>query len=430
MNITETFGQYVTKYTDRNPAQGRRLLKLGWEAQNFKFRHFPDQRLMPADRYLAQFMMESMLAPLKSPDHSAIVSIFVPCELLQEAGLHPYNAEAFSCYLEASRVERYCLQQTENDGLSETLCSYHRTFIGAAERGLMPKPKCIVYTNLTCDANLVTFRHLADLYHVPCFSIDVPMAMTEADISYVEKQLRDLKLWLEHETGKTIEEDKLRSRVERSRRTLMKFEQYQAAKAEKYVPTDLVTPLYSGMTNNILLGTEQNEHYVDLLNQDIKKAGPARGQRIYWMHTLPFWSDAVRSLLYFKEDAQIVGDELQSVCSSNFDPSNPYRAMASRMVHHALNGSIHRRIDNGIAHARALHADGVVWFNHWGCKHTLGGALLAKKKFEEAGLPCLLLDGDGCDRSHGGEGQTLTRLGAFLEMLEADKAKDSKEVSA
>ena len=28
-----------------------------------------------------------------------------------------------------------------------------------------------------------------------------------------------------------------------------------------------------------------------------------------------------------------------------------------------------------------------------------------------------ILDGDGCDRSHGGEGQTSTRLGAFLEML-------------
>ena len=37
--------------------------------------------------------------------------------------------------------------------------------------------------------------------------------------------------------------------------------------------------------------------------------------------------------------------------------------------------------------------------------------------FEEAGLPTLILDGDGCDRSHGGEGQTSTRLGAFLEML-------------
>ena len=53
--------------------------------------------------------------------------------------------------------------------------------------------------------------------------------------------------------------------------------------------------------------------------------------------------------------------------------------------------------------------DGAVWFGHWGCKHTLGAAQLAKKKFEEAGLPLLILDGDGCDRSHGGEGDVYKR---------------------
>ena len=43
----------------------------------------------------------------------------------------------------------------------------------------------------------------------------------------------------------------------------------------------------------------------------------------------------------------------------------------------------------------------------------------------------LLLDGDGCDRSHGGEGQTSTRLGAFLEMLntETDENTDRQEES-
>ena len=288
----------------------------------------------------------------------------------------------------------------------------------------MPKPNCIVYTNLTCDANLVTFKHLAEHYQVPCFAIDVPMTMTEANIRYVEKQMRDLKEFLEKQTGRKIDEDKLVERVACSRRTLEKFEQYQIARADKYVPNDLVTPLYFGMTNNILLGTSENEKYVDMLIKDLEKCGPAKGQRIYWMHTLPFWSDAVRSLLSFNEGAQIVGEELQGVYTPDFDPSNPYRAMAMRMIGHALNGSVKRRIENGIKRARTLNADGVVWFNHWGCKHTLGGALLAKEQFEKAGLPCLLLDGDGCDSSHGGEGQTLTRLGAFLEMLEAEKAEE------
>ena len=46
-----------------------------------------------------------------------------------------------------------------------------------------------------------------------------------------------------------------------------------------------------------------------------------------------------------------------------------------------------------------------------------------KEQFEAAGLPCLVLDGDGCDRSHGGEGQLATRMDAFVEMLRAEKGE-------
>ena len=319
MQVVETFGQYVQRWSGSHPDRARDLLRLGWEAQNLKNKYLPDRRLLPADQYLAKIMMDAMLKPLQHPASSAIVSVFTPSEILQEAGLNPYNVEGFSCYLSGSRAERLFLQQAENAGISETLCSYHKTFLGAAD---------------------------------------------------------------------------------------------------KDVPSDLVTPLYCGMVNNILLGSQQVENYVDRLRADIEKAPPARGKRIYWMHTIPFWSAAARQAPAFSEKAQIVGCELSQVCEPDFDPEEPFEAMAYRMVNHVLNGSGLRRIEAGIRHAKEAGADGVVWFNHWGCKHTLGAAQLAKKKFEEHGLPLLILDGDGCDRSHGGEGQTSTRLEAFLEMLE------------
>ena len=145
------------------------------------------------------------------------------------------------------------------------------------------------------------------------------------------------------------------------------------------------------------------------------------------MHTIPFWSGAVQEALAFNENAQIAGCELSRTFEPDFDPEDPYDAMARRMVYHGLNGSAVRRIEAGIRHAKDVKADGAVWFGHWGCKHTLGAAQFAKKKFEEAGIPMLLLDGDGCDRSHGGEGQTSTRLGAFLEMLGAEEMEGGQD---
>ena len=253
MEIVKTYGQTIEKLSEKNPDRAQKLLKLGWQVQNLKFRFFPNKQLLPADRYLAELMMDTMIAPLKDPEHSAIVSIFTPCELLQEVGLHPYNVEGFSCYLTASAAERACLQQAENQGISETLCSYHKAFLGAAQKGILPKPKCIVYTNLTCDANQLTFRTLADLYQVPAFAIDVPMEPTEENIKYVADQLRDLCVFLEKHTGKRIEEAELRKRTERSKETLEKYRKFQEERAGKYVPADLVTPLYAGMTNNLLL---------------------------------------------------------------------------------------------------------------------------------------------------------------------------------
>ena len=417
MQVVKTFGHYVEKWSDSDPLRARKLLRTGWEAQLLKLKLRPDKRLFDSDQYAAKMMMETMLKPLRDPEHSAIVSIFTPCEMLHEAGLHPYNVEAFSCFLNGSQAERVFLQQAENAGLSETLCSYHKTFIGAADKGVMPRPRCIVYTNLACDANLLTFSRLADKFQVPVFSIDVPFKTDQDSVAYVEEQLVRLKSFLSKVSGIKIEEDKVKERIRRSRKTLENYRRFQRERSGKYIPTDLVTPLYSGMTNNILLGTKEEEKYTEKLLSDVKKAQPSRGKRIYWMHTIPFWSEAVKKELYFNENAQIVGCELAQTFDGDLDPEKPYEAMAKRLVYHALNGSASRRIQNGIRCAKEAGADGAVWFNHWGCKHTLGIAQLAKKKFEEEGIPLLLLDGDGCDRSHGGEGQTATRLGAFLEML-------------
>ena len=220
MDVIKTFGNYVEKWCEGHPERARWLLKTGWEAENLKFTVAPSKRMNPSDQYLAKLMMNIMLQPLKHPESSVLVSVFTPCELIQEAGLYPYNVESFSCYLTASQAERAFLQNAEDSGLSETLCSYHKTFIGAAEKGLLPKPKCIVYTNLACDANLLTFHRLAEFYHVPVFSIDVPSRQTASNVAYVAAQLRALKRFLEQTTGRLIDEDLLAERVARGRETL------------------------------------------------------------------------------------------------------------------------------------------------------------------------------------------------------------------
>ena len=94
------------------------------------------------------------------------------------------------------------------------------------------------------------------------------------------------------------------------------------------------------------------------------------------------------------------------------------RTLAACLITGCKNYSAARRIDNAIAWAKKLNADGVILFCHWGCKQTMGLSTLAKRRLEEAGLPTLVLDGDGCDSRNVADGQMVTRVGAFLEQLE------------
>ena len=75
--------------------------------------------------------MQNIIKALAKPDDTALVSIFVPGELLTAAGITPYSVEAMSCFIAGTRCEQAFLAQTESEGFPETMCSYHRVFFGS-----------------------------------------------------------------------------------------------------------------------------------------------------------------------------------------------------------------------------------------------------------------------------------------------------------
>ena len=417
MNIVESFGKVIENTVRTDPGKAQKILKAGWQAVNLRNRFVPDRRLAPSGVYLAKMLMEMMLSPLKAPDDSAVVSILTPCELLHLFGLNPYNAEAYSSFIAASGCGGPFLRQTEANGIPETLCSYHRIFLGAAESGMLPRPKCIISTNLACDANQLTFKRMADWYHVPHFTIEVPYVPEPSSVSYVAGQLRELYRFLENVTGKHPSQDKLVEIMHRSRKTMDLYEKYLIERGKTTFLQDLPTPLYEFGAVNVLRGTPQSLKYVEMAYEDAKKAKPFSGTKIYWVHTIPHWMESAKKLFTFNESAQIVGMDVTTSAFTDFDPEDPYTAMAKCLVYSSLNGSHIRRIEHALRGAEAVGADGAVWFCHWGCRRTMTAANEGKRRFEEAGIPVLILNGDSVDNTGGGSEQAGTRLEAFLEML-------------
>jgi hypothetical protein len=198
------------------------------------------------------------------------------------------------------------------------------------------------------------------------------------------------------------------------------YRTFLANRGQVSLPTTMTGELCSMIATHVMLGRPESETYMKRLlrsTQSAPAADPAK-KRIFWMHTMPNWQDSMKEILEQSGHCELVGSDTSVDWLGELDPTKPYESMARRVVETAFNGPAQRRIDAALQQAKIARADGAVVFCHWGCKQTLGLSQMAKQTMENAGLPTLVLDGDGCDSRNVADGQMVTRVNAFLEQLE------------
>ena len=417
--VIQKFGQIVGNQLPEHPERARKLLSAAYKLVGLQMRRFPPKHMRPARSYIQGVTSPTMAKALSKGGSCACVNVFMPCELLHAMDITPMIPEGLSCYLVSTAAEAPFIQAAEEHGVPESYCSYHKLLLGLAESGVMPAPLCVLNTSLACDANQLTFRRLAELYDVPRFTVDVPMTDTPANLAYVADQLRELGGFLEQCTGRKLDEARLRKAVGYSRQTVLDYRRYLEARAHSTQTEALSAEMFALLALHTLLGTEESAKYAAMLAEDAEaNPGESTGKRLLWMHTLPHWQDSMTQVLSKSGRCEIVSCDMAYEGLLDMDPDKPYESMARRLLESGYNGGAERRAKRSVEMARALRADGVVYFCHWGCKQTSGAAQYTKKTLEAAGFPTLVLDGDGCDSGNVNDGQMLTRLQAFLEQLE------------
>lgn len=419
----EIFGNHIYKLTQTNPEKTRKQLSFVYTAAGLQCKYFPTKLLLPARQYMQWAAADSAIRPLKNPKSSAIVSLYLPCEILHAMGIYQMFPEALSCYLAAAGSEKIFIETAENNGIPKTLCSYHKAFIGLVETGVLPKPRFILNTSLACDVNHLSFRRAADYYNVPHFMIDVPSAYNEKNLQYVENQLHQMVDFIEKNSDFRLDESKFNEVIDRSKNTIKNFREIIELRKDRSLSDEMTSHMLSVFATHVMLGTKEAEKYsADMINQLSACSKEHKGIRLLWVHTLPYWQDALRDLINFTDRCEIVACDITlDAIDVNVDEENPYRYMADRLLRNTVNGKRDNRINAVLKYAKELDADGIVWYCHWGCKQTAGSSAAAKAVFELQGLPTLILDGDGCNSQNVNDGQTVTRMEAFLELLENRK---------
>lgn len=166
----------------------------------------------------------------------------------------------------------------------------------------------------------------------------MPPEQSEDGVAFVADQLRELKKFLEDQTGKHLDEDRLKGVVARSKRTMDLLRACQVEKRSKTLTSDVTSELYEVYLTHSGMGSAAALRYAQQLLKDLKAAPAAHGIRLLWLHTIPNWQEPVRQMLNFNDRCQIV------TCDTNFeglvdmDPERPYESMARRLVYSQWNG--------------------------------------------------------------------------------------------
>lgn len=87
MNIVDKFGNIVGTEAMKDPEKARATSPHRLPHAGEKAAAFPDRALPESGQYVAKIVMKNIIEALAKPEQAAMVSIFVPGELVTAAGL-------------------------------------------------------------------------------------------------------------------------------------------------------------------------------------------------------------------------------------------------------------------------------------------------------------------------------------------------------
>jgi len=354
--------------------------------------------------------------------------VLAPFDLLSAMGVTTCFVEFVGAILAGTGAAEPFLVEAEESGYAPDTCSYHRAVTGAAMQGMMPVPDFLVATSAPCSGGMAVIENLARHYDRDLFVLDVPHRRDRDAEQYLADQLRALTEFVAEHTGEPLDPARLREAVANTNRArALLVETYELASR---VPTparrrDLIN---FGIVVSLLMGTERAvtvaEAYRNQFASEVARMGHGAQRehiRLMWLQNRIQFRNPVDEFLAEDHGAAIVVDELNDITWEPIDPEDPFTGMAKRLLTIPLCGSAANRIANLQRLAREYRVDGAINPCHWGCRQGTGARGLVEVGLGAIGVPVLNLELDCIDVRNYADGQTRTRLDAFMEMISATR---------
>jgi benzoyl-CoA reductase/2-hydroxyglutaryl-CoA dehydratase subunit BcrC/BadD/HgdB len=355
---------------------------------------------------------------------SAWTTVFVPFEILYAMGVAGNFIEFVGAMLAGNNMSRPYFEKAESEGYSTDSCSYHRTIIGAARQGLFPEPDLLIGSSFPCDGGVKALLRVGEIYGKKVFLIHTPYENTPESLDYLVTQYRAMIDFVTDQTGRTLDMDKLHTAVHNN--NLAREYIVEALDLCKNTPSPARSDDWKNFIIYVLLGgsnaaVEVAKIYRDEFQHKHDNGIPGLANekfRLLWIQNRIQFRNSLIKKLEDDYGANVVIDELNYIFWEPMDESaDPLVELAKRQLAHPLIGPADRRLDLLKKMAVEFKCHGAVNPSHWGCRQSGGMRNMFKDVLTTVNVPVIHLDVDCVDERNFSEGQLLTRLEAFMEML-------------
>jgi benzoyl-CoA reductase/2-hydroxyglutaryl-CoA dehydratase subunit BcrC/BadD/HgdB len=359
-----------------------------------------------------------------------------PVEFLIAADIIPIYPENHGAMLGASKMSVELCEVAEGLGYSRDICSYARGDIGSALTkkspipGGLPKPDFLLACNNICGTVLKWYEALSRIFHVPLFLLDTPFVhhkMTPESLAYVRRQFEELIDFIEAQTRKKFDREKLKEVVRLSGESAVLWKEVLGQCAHRPSPMSCFDAFINMAPIVTLRGTQGVvEFYRDMkveLQERVAQgisAVPNERFRLLW-DNIPIWYK-MRELgeLLGSHGACLVADTYTNAwVFEGMDTQDPLEGLALAYTTAYLNISIDLMIQRVLDLLKKFSIDGVIIHSNRSCKpYSLGQYDIQRLIREKTGIASLVLEADMTDARVYSDAQVQTRVEAFIETLE------------
>lgn len=339
----------------------------------------------------------------------------------------------------------------EKLGHSEDVCTYVKSDIGMMKSGnigptgqRLPMPDLLLLSYTGCFTFMKWFELLREEYHCPVAMLHVPYQadgrITDAMRTYVVDQLKNVVIpKLEDVTGRTYDEDRLRSHLARSAQA--ENDLVWVLQSAKHVPSPIdayfgavyyVGPIFSAFRGT----ADAVDYYRELREEIAERMAEGKGPvtpdgdiererfRVVvegppnWTSFRQFWK------MFADEGAVAVASTYSKVggvydLGFRHDPDHPLETLADYCLGCYTNLSLPTRIDLLTRYVSEYRADGFLINSVKSCNSFSAGQLHILREVEaRSGRPGGFIESDLVDPRYFSAANIKNRLESYFQMLE------------